>query len=341
MQTLSEQISWYLDYLAARPASPRTIANYRSELGRLDRYAASQGCTTAEGLTDDLLRAAAADFMAEGAAAVARAAEDHRFTTRSKGNEAAASLMVIATRGMVVALRKKRGLIVADLSAVDAPRVPKRLQPRVQPDDFLKLEAAVLRRAGNPRHTGFELARDRALILFLYETGLRALEASRLNLADVDLERGAVDVQEGKGRQPRRLGIADPDPAAIDGGETIRRLRSYLLERQRRPSAHLPALWLGVRGKRASPATLRTILRELCAEAGVVNLPVHAFRRGWFTAAYRSEPRDLPILAARMGWSDHGTQMAAVYTRGALMDFAALPRPLVSRICYVRDARGS
>lgn len=337
-QTLGEHIAWYLDYLAARPASRATIANYRSELGRLERFVASRGCTTAEDVTADLVRAAAADLMAEGRRDLERGRP-----TRSKGNEASANLLVCATRGLFVALHKARGIAgLADLNSVALPRIPQRLQPRVHVEDFVLLDEALQARSVTARDSRFLLARDAALVLFLFETGLRASEASRLNLSDVDLETGELRIHESKTRKGRRLGVLDPDDEIGDGGEPVRRLRAYLLERQRRDGAEQRrALWLGVRGQRLSPDSMRAMLRKLCEQAGTINLPVHAFRRGWFTAAYRAAPKDLPILAARMGWSDNNTRMVAVYTRGALMDFAAQPRPLVSRACFLRDARGS
>jgi integrase/recombinase XerD len=331
MQTaLAHHIDWYLGFLAARPASSRTIATYRSALGRLERFAGSQA------LDADLLRAAAVDYMAEGA----RSLEADE-PTRTKGNEGGARIMVIAARGMVKALRKSGNVSVCDLSSVETPRVPERLQPRVDLADYARLCEALARRAAYPRYPRYLLARDSALVLFLFETGLRASEASRLNVADVDLNTGEVRIHQAKSRKARRLGISDPDDETGCGGETVRRLRAYLVERAKQPETGLRqrALWLGARGKRLSPASMRVILRDLCAEAGMSNLPVHAFRRGWFTVAYRSEPRDLPILAARMGWSQHSTRMVAVYTRGAMLDLAAMPRPLVSRTCYARQGR--
>jgi integrase len=173
------------------------------------------------------------------------------------------------------------------------------------------------------------------------ETGLRADEVSHLNVDDVDLDAGVIVVHRGKGRKERLLGIADIE-SPDDGGEAVRRLRMYLVERDRRPKiVHQRALWIGIRGRRMTPSSLRNTLATLCEEAGCQrSLPVHAFRRGWFTAAYREDPRDLPILSARMGWSKSAeSRMAAVYTRGASLDLAVAPRRLVSRVCLVQRAR--
>ena len=91
---LSKDIDWFLEYLAARPASPRTISTYRSSLAHLLRFAVNRGCTSADQLTDDLVRAAAVDLMRRAAVALA---ENER--ARAKGNEGAARLMVGIGRG--------------------------------------------------------------------------------------------------------------------------------------------------------------------------------------------------------------------------------------------------
>jgi site-specific recombinase XerC len=330
---LAQQIDWYLDYLAARPASPRTIDAYRTGLGHMRRFAAVQGITSAEQLTEDLVRAAAVDLMRRGARRVARG------DASSKGNEGAAKLLVVATRGLCRALARARGLQVPDLRSVQSPRIPERLQPRVLPEDFVSLDRTVQARRGTWRMTPFRIARDAALIQLLYETGLRAFEASRLDVQDIDLKHGVVNVRQGKGCKSRRIGITDPDQ--YDGGETLRRLRAYLQQRAHRPGASRQrALWLGVKGGRMSPRSIRAALGSLCADAGTDRLPVHAFRRGHFTVAYTEDPQDLPVLAARMGWSQGASsRMAAVYTRGALLDLAALPRRPITSLCLIRQAR--
>jgi integrase len=242
---------------------------------------------------------------------------------------------------LACALRTKRGMVVPDLSSLDTPRAPERIQPRVHLDDFARMEQALDWRRAYPRYPRFVLARDAALTQLLMETGLRANEVSHLDVDDVDLDNGVLSVRQAKGRKQRLVGIADVD-APEDGGETVRRLRVYMNERARHPNiVHGRALWIGVRGRRMRPGSIRSTLAALCEEASLPhNLPVHAFRRGWFTAAYREDPRDLPILAARMGWSrSTESRMAAVYTRGASLELAIMPRRLVTRVCTVEKAR--
>jgi integrase len=49
--------------------------------------------------------------------------------------------------------------------------------------------------------------RDRALFLFLLDTGARAREACNMNLKDVDLNTGAVMIRYGKGGKTRTVFI--------------------------------------------------------------------------------------------------------------------------------------
>ena len=166
--TLARAVDWYLnEYLASRPASPRTIETYRSELAHLLRFAALRGCHTPQDVTADVLRQAAVSLMAEGQ----RAISNEDYATRSKGNEGAARIMVTAARGLARALRETRGLHVPDLASVTAPRVPERLQPRVALDDFARMQHALAARRGYRRFSRFVLARDSARVPSRMETG--------------------------------------------------------------------------------------------------------------------------------------------------------------------------
>ncbi len=47
--------------------------------------------------------------------------------------------------------------------------------------------------------------RDRAILLFLLDTGARARELLKINLEDINLINGAILIREGKGRKPRTV----------------------------------------------------------------------------------------------------------------------------------------
>lgn len=72
--------------------------------------------------------------------------------------------MVTAARGLNRELRSRRKMDVPDLQAVPTPRLPERLQPRVDMRDFARLLDALDRRAAYPGYPRVALARERALV---------------------------------------------------------------------------------------------------------------------------------------------------------------------------------
>jgi len=66
--------------------------------------------------------------------------------------------------------------------------------------------------SGQLRSTRF---RDRAIVLFLVDTGVRASELCDLNIGDMDKETGAVQVRHGKGDKPRTVYIGAVTREAI------------------------------------------------------------------------------------------------------------------------------
>lgn len=110
--------------------------------------------------------------------------------------------------------------------------------------------------------------RDRAIILILLDTGLKAGELIALKVGDVDLESGMIMVR-GKG------GHADP---VYLGRRSLAALARYLhLERQgARPD---DPLFLSDRGRRLSYRGLVDIISRLAVRAGIRRPRLHAFRR--------------------------------------------------------------
>ncbi len=302
-----------------RRLAPRTVRLYTSALSVLADYAASKGRTKVADLTPSLVRAAAASAM-----------DPSNHAPNWKGGEAMAVIVVAATRTMCRRLHEEYPeLSLPDLSVIHAPRIPQRIQPRLEPGEFAKLEAAIKMRLLRDRVPRFLIARDLALLEVLANTGLRAAECCGLDVEDVDIEEGAIRVRNAKGGRWRILTIFDPDER--DGGEVVRALTDYLHYREHTFAAVSEALWLTPRGNRLNPAALRRVLSVLCDEAGIDgSRPPHAFRRAHFTEQYRQQPLSLPVLVQRMGWVNNG--MAATYTRGVDVELARrIQLPLVSK----------
>jgi integrase/recombinase XerD len=137
--------------------------------------------------------------------------------------------------------------------------------------------------------------RDRALMMFLLDSGCRRGELCALNIGDVDLSDGAVTVRRGKGGRTRTVFM---------GAKTRRALGAYL---QHRPHADATApLWATRSETRLTPTALRALLRHRAALADVPPPTPHQFRRGFALAALRGGV-DLISLQRLLGHSDLST----------------------------------
>lgn len=180
---------------------------------------------------------------------------------------------------------------VLDKTPMKNVAMPK-LNEKVPPA-FTKEEVQALLNACH----GHLALRDRAIILCLLDTGLRANEFSSLNVGDVERDTGMVKVY-GKGQKERyvRLGYA-----------ARKALLRYLMERaELRPDS---PLWLGVRGDRLSRHGVWERIAQLGKRAGVHAHP-HKFRRTFAIWALRGG-MDVHHLRRLMGHAD--LQMATRY----------------------------
>jgi integrase/recombinase XerD len=98
------------------------------------------------------------------------------------------------------------------IKKVDAPKVPAKIIEPVPLEDVDLLLATC---KGNSLFD----KRDKAIMLFLLDTGARAQEVCDVNLEDVEMNMGKVLIREGKGRKARFVFI---------GSKTIKALRAYL-----------------------------------------------------------------------------------------------------------------
>ncbi len=114
-------------------------------------------------------------------------------------------------------------------------------------------------------------SRDLAMLEVLYATGIRVGELVGLDVDDVDRSRRVVRVF-GKGRKERTVPFGLPAQDAVD--VWLARGRPALAT-----SASGPALFLGVRGGRIDPRTVREIVhRRLGDVEGVADLGPHGLR---------------------------------------------------------------
>ena len=164
---------------------------------------------------------------------------------------------------------------------VAMPQRPKEIRSAFSLEDVRRL----LKQTRHPR--------DRAIVLFLLDTGLRASEMVALNGIDVDITAGVVQVKEGKGGKNRTVYI---------GAKTVKALLRYYTWRQI-PAEHEP-VWLSIRTQtRLTRFGLRQMLRRLGKAANVAHCSPHTFRRTFALWSLRSG-MSIYVLQRLMGHED-------------------------------------
>ena len=141
---------------------------------------------------------------------------------------------------------------------------------------------------------GCESKRDLALVSFLYSTGCRVSEVSKLNMSDINFETQEVLVL-GKGNKERTVYLTDV---------AVMHLKEYLRERREFSGA----LFTGKGTERLKNQGIRAILKRIEKETGVKNVHPHRFRR---TLATNLLDRGMNIqdVAEILGHADLKTTM--------------------------------
>jgi len=149
--------------------------------------------------------------------------------------------------------------------------------------------------------------RDRALLELLYGSGLRVAELCSLDLEDLELRHGTVQVT-GKGRKERRVPISDDARAALerylDGSR-----RSFL--ESGRAQAAMPALFLNKRGRRLDPRSVRASLSRYATADGLPPVSPHGLRHS-FATHLLDAGADLRVVQELLGHENLAT--TEIYT---------------------------
>ena len=148
-----------------------------------------------------------------------------------------------------------------------------------------------------------EGVRDRALVMVLFDTGVR--EGELVSMKVPDWERRLVQVDGKTGMRRAFLGIA-----------TLQAVERYV----RRWGIIDGPLWRGKRGALTGSGSLQ-IVRRLCRCAGVEHKAVHGFRRAAAAQMKRLGMNDSDILEV-MGWKD--ITMLRRYTAAVAGELAQL-----------------
>lgn len=261
--TVSDAYAAFVIARQAQSVTPKTLAYYAYTLPPFVAYCEESDAATIDRVTAATVRA---------------------FLVRLQGRNLSPSTVHGTARAIRAFLRfcAADGLIeTAPQFAM--PKLPKKILPALEPPDVARLLDACL------------CDRDRLIVLFLIDTGLRAGELCALDGGDIDPLTGAVLVRNGKGQKQRTVYL---------GARTRRELAKHW-RTEGRPAANRPVWTSQTTGARLSDSGLRQLLRQLGERANVAHCHPHTFRRTFALWSLRGG-MDVHTLAALMGHADIG-----------------------------------
>lgn len=176
------------------------------------------------------------------------------------------------------------------METIQPPNVPKQRKPHVTVAQFRKLYHSI----DGDRWVDH---RDRAILLMLLYTGLRASELIALMPEHIDRTRGIIAVSDGKGGQDRDVPFANFILETLD---------CYLSSRPPHPSGKLFVSMGGANGTARGPLTysgLKEIMRRRCEAAGMKRLGLHMLRHSYAMIFLNDGEMDLPAISKAMGHS--------------------------------------
>jgi integrase/recombinase XerC len=233
-----------------RGLSPHTVRAYLGDVGGLLEHARRAGVHRLDDVDLRLLRSWLARLSTQGAAR----------TTLARRAAAARAFTGWAYR---------RGEVPVDHGALLAtPKSPRPLPGVLRQDEARVLMDIAAAAADDQSPVAL---RDRAVLEVLYATGIRVSELCGLDVEEVDDARNLLRVL-GKGAVERSVPLGLP---------AVRTLAAWL--DRGRPALARPgsgrAVFLGVRGRRLDPRTVRSLVHRMIAQVpGAPDLGPHGLR---------------------------------------------------------------
>ena len=282
-------VARYLSYLEGpRRASPHTVKAYRSDLRDFLAFCDRLGRALAD-VDHPTLRSYLANLETRGLSrtSIKRRASVVRRFYRFAQREG----LVSSNPAELLVLPKARARLPRVLKVVEVGRLLRHAE-----------EATT---ATQPKP---EAWRDLALVEVLYDAGLRAGEACSLRLSDIDLEKGWIRVEQGKGRRDRVVPLADPAVVAIEA--YIARGRSELAKRNAGEAPE--TMFLNARGRQMTTRDVRRVVGRL-GVAALDGRPMwpHLLRHSFATHLLEGGA-DLRSVQELLGHADVGSTQ--VYT---------------------------
>ncbi len=263
---LSTAIQAFLTDRQASGLSVYTIRFYHDNLRNFERFCESQAITRTEQITADVVRA----FLL--------------WLERQGHNPGGRHVHFRTLRAFLFWLEGELDGYVAPIRNVKAPRVPQTVIEGVSLEEVQRMVAACKGR-------NFTELRDKAMLLFLLDTGVRVGEFVAVGIEDVDFATCAVLIRRGKGGKMRTVFFSR---------STRRALMAYLRAR----TDDSPTLWVNRTGEEITRSGVNHLLLLRAKQSGLEKAPsAHDFRRAFALNMLRNGC-DVFTLQRLMGHSD-------------------------------------
>ena len=264
--------------------SPRTVEGYADSVRQLSAFLRRGGFPSAEQATAEHLR----EWLSE---------------LRAKGNKpATVNTRYRGAYAFYKWLLQEGELQNNPLDRIAPPSVPETVQPYYTVEEI----QMVLKSLRSRRAKGADAARVRAIVLTLFDTGLRASELCGLQVEDADWESQTVIVRHTKGGDHRVVSV---------GTAATRSLLAYLRVR----GHNSPWLTATLDGDRLTRNALKLTLRRAFEAAGIEFKGIHAFRRA-SGIEYLKQGGPAEDLRVLMGWKS--PEMVRRYVKAAEVERA-------------------
>jgi integrase/recombinase XerD len=244
---LSDALAEHASFLTVeRGLRPNTLAAYRRDLRRYERFLRARGVTDPDAVTPTVVADYAADL-------------------RAPPRDAAAGRAPASVARALVAVRSFHRFCLDEALAARDPAddvAPPRVAAGI-PKPLSEPEVEALLAA--PAADGPTGTRDRAILEALYGAGVRISELVGLDRADLDLDRGALRVL-GKGGKERLVPLGGPARAAVAAYLAVGR---PALERPGARGRSGDAVFLNARGGRLTRQGVWGLVRAAGSRAGL------------------------------------------------------------------------
>ncbi|MGH9434606.1 MAG: tyrosine recombinase XerC [Terriglobia bacterium] len=280
---MDDLIERFIQYLGSeRNLSPHTLRNYQSDLLQFR----------------DFLRNKPPDEPPEIEAVGSVDIRDFlAFLAERKRQKVSVARKLAALRSFFKYLCREGVVAANPATVVSTPKIARKL-PRIMTEE--ETNNFLDRLAAEAEAGGFTLARDRAILEWLYAAGLRVSELAGLDVASLRVGDGVVLVR-GKGRKERIVPF---------GSKARNALINYLPARERllasRKSSN-PALFLNARGCRLTDRSIHRIVGKYARLFGPnVRVSPHSLRHA-FASHLLAEGADLRSIQEMLGHASLST----------------------------------